>query len=54
MNTDPRGPRSSHTSPSEAVVVAGLKPGQRVVTAGVHVLNPGQQVKLFAEPVGAR
>lgn len=39
---------------NEAVVAAGLQPGQRVVTAGVHVLTPGQQVKLFAEPAAAR
>jgi membrane fusion protein, multidrug efflux system len=39
---------------NEAVVSAGLTPGQVVVTAGVHVLNPGQKVKLFdAQPVHA-
>jgi len=32
------------------VVAGGLAPGQVVVTAGVHVLSPGQQVKLYAEP----
>ncbi len=33
-----------------AVVVAGgLAPGQTVVTAGVHVLTPGQKVKLYVE-----
>ena len=35
---------------NEAVVTSGLKPGQLVVTAGVHVLNPGQQVKLYVDP----
>jgi RND family efflux transporter MFP subunit len=30
---------------NDAVVVAGLKPGQVVVTAGTHVLQPGQKVK---------
>jgi membrane fusion protein, multidrug efflux system len=29
------------------VVGAGLTPGQTVVTAGVHVLTPGQKVKLY-------
>ena len=29
------------------VVAAGLKPGQTVVTAGVHTLTPGQKVTLF-------
>jgi RND family efflux transporter MFP subunit len=32
------------------VVAGGLTPGQVVVTAGVHVLSPGQQVKLYVEP----
>ncbi len=35
---------------NEAVVTSGLKPGQLIVTAGVHVLNPGQQVKLYVDP----
>jgi membrane fusion protein, multidrug efflux system len=30
---------------NEAVISAGLKPGDAVVTAGVHVLQPGQKVK---------
>lgn len=30
------------------VVASGLQPGQVVVTAGVHVLNPGQKVKYYA------
>ena len=36
------------------VVSAGLSPGQTVVTAGVHVLTPGQKVKLYDAPVPAR
>jgi len=35
---------------SEAVVVAGLAPGDRVVVAGVHVLSAGQKVRLYADP----
>lgn len=35
------------------VVGAGLSPGQTVVTAGVHVLTPGQKVKLYEPPVVA-
>ena len=35
---------------NEAVVTGGLSPGMLVVTAGVHVLNPGQQVKLYVDP----
>ena len=32
------------------VVSSGLSPGQTVVTAGVHVLTPGQKVKLYVAP----
>lgn len=35
---------------NEAVIASGLKPGQRVVTAGVHVLAAGQKVRLHVEP----
>jgi membrane fusion protein, multidrug efflux system len=35
---------------NDAVVTAGLAPGQVVVTAGVHVLSPGQKVKLYVDP----
>lgn len=38
---------------NEVVVGGGLSPGQLVVTAGVHVLNPGQKVKLYVEPRGS-
>ena len=34
----------------DVVIAGGLQPGQRVVTAGVHVLTPGQKVTLYAEP----
>ena len=35
---------------NDAVVLAGLVPGDRVVTAGVHVLSPGQKVRLYNDP----
>ena len=35
---------------NDAVVVAGITPGQVVVTAGVHVLSAGQKVKLWVDP----
>lgn len=34
---------------NEAVISAGLNPGAVVVTAGVHVLTPGQKVKFYVE-----
>jgi RND family efflux transporter MFP subunit len=38
---------------NSVVVAAGLAPGQTIVTAGVHLLTPGQKVKLYAEPAAA-
>lgn len=38
---------------NEAVITGGLQAGQVVVTAGVHVLNPGQAVKFYVEPGAA-
>jgi len=41
---------------NEVVIGAGVAPGETVVIAGVHVLSPGQKVRLYAErgaPVGS-
>lgn len=35
---------------NEVVLAGGLSPGQEVVVAGVHVLNPGQKVKRYVPP----
>lgn len=32
---------------NDVVIQAGLKPGQKVVSAGVHVLSPGQKVTIY-------
>ena len=37
---------------NEAVIASGLQPGQKVVSAGVHVLSPGQKVTIY-KPNGA-
>jgi membrane fusion protein, multidrug efflux system len=34
---------------NEAVLASGLKPGDRIVSAGIHVLAPGQKVTIFQE-----
>ena len=34
---------------NEAVIAGGLQPGMLVVTAGVHVLSPGQKVTIYQE-----
>ena len=31
---------------NDAVIAAGLQPGMLVVSAGVHVLSPGQKVTI--------
>ena len=33
---------------NEVVITSGLKPGQKVVSAGVHVLSPGQKVTVYS------
>ncbi|WIV99308.1 efflux RND transporter periplasmic adaptor subunit [Kinneretia aquatilis] len=38
---------------NEVVVAAGLKPGQEVVVAGVHVLKAGQKVKRYEQALPA-
>jgi len=38
---------------NEAVVAAGLQEGELVVTAGVHVLSPGQKVTIYREKTPA-
>ena len=38
---------------NEVLVAAGLNPGQEVVTAGVHVLTPGQKVTRYVAPAAA-
>lgn len=35
---------------NEAVIGAGLQPGMTVVSAGVHVLQPGQKVAIWQDP----
>jgi membrane fusion protein, multidrug efflux system len=34
---------------NEAVIASGLQPGMTVVSAGVHVLSPGQKVAIYQE-----
>ena len=38
---------------NEVVIAGGLQPGMQVVSAGVHVLSPGQKVTLYKEKVAA-
>ncbi|MBC7379238.1 MAG: efflux RND transporter periplasmic adaptor subunit [Burkholderiaceae bacterium] len=38
---------------NDAVISGGLVPGMLVVSAGVHVLSPGQKVTIYQSPTGA-
>jgi RND family efflux transporter MFP subunit len=38
---------------NEAVVASGLEPGMLVVSAGVHVLSPGQKVAIYQDKVSS-
>ncbi|MBC5783042.1 efflux RND transporter periplasmic adaptor subunit [Ramlibacter sp. USB13] len=38
---------------NDAVIAAGLQPGMTIVTAGVHVLSPGQKVTVWQEKTSA-
>jgi RND family efflux transporter MFP subunit len=38
---------------NEAVIASGLQPGMTVVSAGVHVLAPGQKVRIYEEKSSA-
>ncbi len=39
---------------NEVVIAAGLTPGQKVVSAGVHVLTPGQKVSVYGAAPAAQ
>lgn len=39
---------------NEAVIASGLQPGMLVVTAGVHVLQPNQKVRIYEEKTAAQ
>ena len=38
---------------NDVVVSQGLEPGMQVVSAGVHVLSPGQKVTVYQEKPAA-
>jgi len=48
MTVNPQPVQVAGADGNAVVISAGLNAGQVVVTAGVHVLTPGQKVKLYA------
>ncbi|MED5619268.1 efflux RND transporter periplasmic adaptor subunit [Ideonella sp. BN130291] len=52
MTVKPQPIQVAGAEGNSVLVSGGLAPGQTVVTAGVHVLTPGQKVKLYVDPRG--
>ncbi|MFO1220269.1 MAG: efflux RND transporter periplasmic adaptor subunit [Burkholderiaceae bacterium] len=50
MTVKPQPVRVAGAEGNEVVIAEGLSAGQRVVTAGTHVLTPGQKVRQYVEP----
>jgi len=50
MKVKPQVVQVAGADGNDAVITGGLSAGQVVVTAGVHVLNPGQKVKFYVDP----
>jgi membrane fusion protein, multidrug efflux system len=50
MTVQPQRVEVAGANGNDAVLRSGLTAGQVIVTAGVHVLTPGQKVKLYVEP----
>lgn len=53
MSVKPQAIDVAGAEGNAVLVSGGLSPGQIVVTAGVHVLTPGQKVKLYVEPTAS-
>jgi RND family efflux transporter MFP subunit len=49
MTVKPQPIQVAGAEGNTVLVAGGLQPGQTVVTAGVHVLTPGQKVKFYEE-----
>ncbi|RZI81016.1 MAG: efflux RND transporter periplasmic adaptor subunit [Rubrivivax sp.] len=47
MTVKPQAVVTADVSGNVVIVAQGLKPGMEIVTAGVHVLKPGQKVKRY-------
>jgi RND family efflux transporter MFP subunit len=50
MTVKPQPVQIAGADTNQVLIGGGLQPGQEVVTAGVHVLTPGQKVRRYVEP----
>ncbi len=53
MTVKPRPVRVAGADGNQVLIGGGLQAGERVITAGVHTLTPGQRVRLYDEPGSA-
>ncbi len=53
MTVKPQPVRTADVTGNSVLVVTGLQPAQEIVTAGAHVLGPGQKVKRYQAPGAA-
>jgi hypothetical protein len=51
MTVRPQAIQVATADGNEIVVASGLAPGMQVVSAGVHVLSPGQKVSIYQSKV---
>jgi RND family efflux transporter MFP subunit len=50
MTVQPQPVATADITGNTVLVVKGLAPGAEIVTAGVHVLSPGQKVRRYVDP----
>jgi len=50
MTVKPQPVYTADVTGNVILVAKGLQPGQEIITAGAHVLSPGQKVKRYQEP----
>ena len=53
MKVAPQAVQVGGAEGNQVVIASGLRPGQEIVTAGVHVLTPGQTVVRYQDPAAA-
>ena len=53
MTVSPQAVQVGGADGNEVVISGGLNSGQEIVTAGVHVLTPGQKVTRYQDPAAA-
>ena len=50
MTVRPRAVKVGQASGGNLTVLSGLRPGETIVTAGIHLLRPGEKVRIAEVP----